>query len=242
MKYQEPIIQPQMVNEPAIADIAMKGISELEKVLRELCETGFDVSDQCDDDKDKDKNLKTPVSFQDVAKKVFNGYIEIASSGRNVKIYPTEIEFYYHEETGDVKDMIVYHKNDAKNTDRPMFKFGMLNNHVSGIDITFEHYNKMKDTVCRASILIRKYKISGSDTLDMIDMNENEKRPTYLPCALLSQFSIFDGFTIKWREYVPEKYIITCDSRIRTYKYDSNGKKTKEKDNRPWKFTKAEGC
>ncbi len=48
-----------------------------------------------------------------------------------------------------------------------MFKLGMLNNHISGIDLTFEHYNESLGCVCRASALIRKFKIEDSDSLEI---------------------------------------------------------------------------
>ena len=48
--------------------------------------------------------------FSEVAKRIFNtGYFEVNGSRR---IYPTDIEFYYHEEVeGGLLDPIMYHTN-----------------------------------------------------------------------------------------------------------------------------------
>jgi hypothetical protein len=73
------------------------------------------------------------------------------------------IELYYHEEEGNIKDHIMYHTNEHTSKSRvfdleggfPYFKFGSLNLHQSGVDVTFENPQKRY----RASFLIRAYRV-----------------------------------------------------------------------------------
>ena len=72
-------------------------------------------------------------------------------------LYLDDIEFYYHEEEGSIKDPIMYHTNEHEGKELPYFELGRLNLHVSGVDVTFEnpkeHY--------RASFLIRGFHMEG---------------------------------------------------------------------------------
>lgn len=86
----------------------------------------------------------------------------------NVKnIYLEEIEFYYHEEDGTIKDPIMYHTNDHEGKLVLYYKLGRFNLHASGVDVTFDNEEKHY----RASFLIRAYSV---------DNNPTEKRSTYI--------------------------------------------------------------
>lgn len=209
-------------------------VSKLEIMIKEYCKNGFEVQNTDRVFSIGDMPVP-PYCFAELGSEILNGYIEISSNGKIVKVIPKEVEFYYHEEEGTEKDFIVYHKNDAKHPSRPLFKFGLLNNHNSGIDLTFEHYNDKKNTVCRASALIRSYKIEGSDTLEMLEVSEEENRPTYLPGILLGQFGIFDGFSVKWKDGKNHADKFKFSTRHNVCKYDADGNKIPgTQDERPW--------
>ena len=71
-------------------------------------------------------------------------------------IYLRIVEFYYHEEDGDVKDLIMYHRNNYTVAGEiPYFKCLSFNSHDTGVDITFENEQKK----IRASVLIRAYEV-----------------------------------------------------------------------------------
>lgn len=213
-------------------------MSELEKILRTISKKGIDIDDKKSFLTNSKSNLP-PSDFGYIAYELLSGSIIISSGYKTVKVHPLEVEFYYHEESGTAKDPIVYHRNREDKPDRPMFKLGMLNNHISGIDLTFEHYNESLGCVCRASALIRKFKIEDSDSLEILEVKELEDRPTYLPGILLGQFSIFDGFTIKWEGNTHTIQGIAFKERHNVKLYDENGKKTDKQDPRPWRIYSA---
>ena len=103
-------------------------------------------------------------------KAILNGHFCVESSGKEINIFPVCVEIYYHEEqNGGIKDPIVYHRNRKKKRreDYPLvFPKGVLHNHVSGVDITFESEpnsrNKYVTGVVRASALIRAFDVSRS--------------------------------------------------------------------------------
>lgn len=136
---------------------------------------------------------KVPEEFKEIAQAVLSGCFLIQQKNKSIKVYPTCVEFYYHEEfDGGISDPIVYHRNQTGKDLTPIFNLGILHNHVSGIDITFEKGDDPR-TACRASVLIREFRIEGKDKM--------ENRSTYLYEALYSQFSIFDGgFNISWED------------------------------------------
>lgn len=137
------------------------------------------------DDKECPQSTDVPITFKLIAYNILSGHFLVSNK---IKVFPTCVEIYYHEEAADgIKDYIVYHRNTPKDPDKPIFGFGILHNHVSGIDITFEHM--MNGQAVRASALIREFRVEG---------HKIEKRSTYLYDALYSQFNIFDGFSIKW--------------------------------------------
>lgn len=84
---------------------------------------------------------------------LFGGYINVRDQ---YHIYLRTIEFYYHEEEGDVKDPIMYHRNNYTVAGEiPYFKTLSFNSHDTGVDITFENAQKK----IRASVLIRAYEV-----------------------------------------------------------------------------------
>ena len=195
---------------------------------------------------------KVPSEFMKIAEAVFNGHFLISSTMGSVKVYPTCIELYWHEEQGDIKDYIVYHRNSAKENPE-IFPHGILHNHVSGIDFTFEQGDKPESAI-RASILIREYKIAKNG--EIIE----EKRPTYLYEAIYSQFSVFDGgFSIIWEDDANARNTISdadCTPRYNVANYirdngnivkepyitgETSGSKTANgkyvQDERRWRFT-----
>ena len=128
-----------------------------------------------------------PPEFIDIARMVLAGHFSVKDANRKIIVRPTAVELYYHEESeGGIKDPIVYHRNSKNNTEK-IFPIGTLHNHVSGIDITFEH-GCTPSTAVRASILIREFEVNG----------KNDERSTKLYEALYQQASLFDGISIEW--------------------------------------------
>lgn len=84
-----------------------------------------------------------------------------------------------------VKDYIVYHRNSLKE-DKPIFPLGVLHNHVSGIDITFEKGENEKNAV-RLSALVREFRVDDSGkkkerykNKEWMDKNKIITYPTHL--------------------------------------------------------------
>lgn len=161
-----------------------------------------------------------PSEFMKIAELVFNGRFLVSTTTDYVKIYPTCIEIYWHEEQGAIKDPIVYHRNSEKENPE-IFVHGVLHNHVSGIDLTFE-LGANPESAIRASALIREYKVEKNG-----ELISDEKRPTYLYEALYGQFSVFDGgFNIKWEEDENADNTIfaaNCTPRHNAARYIENG-------------------
>lgn len=152
-----------------------------------------------------------PKEFEQKAQVALSGYFLVQGTGREIIVRPTYIEFYYHEEWDNgIKDFIVYHRN-SKTSLPSTFPLGVLHNHVSGIDITFERGNDAKNAV-RASMLIREYEIDG----------KNEERSTLLYEALYQQASIFDGISVKWVDG-EQPVDVTSYPRKNVALYDENG-------------------
>lgn len=150
----------------------------------------------------KDLDHSMPDSFRRIAESVLSGCFVVSSEGKDdVRIYPTVVEFYYHEEgEGGIKDPIVYHRNTLS-SEKDLIPVGILHHHVSGVDITFEHNI---GRIVRASVLIRAFSIEGSINNASMDAFSipltNNGNSTHLYAALFSQFSLFDGFAIKWED------------------------------------------
>ena len=116
------------------------------------------------------------------------------------KVYLCDVEFYYHEEEGAVKDYIMYHRNNryGKNVILKYFEVGQLNAHESGVDITFE----CEAQKYRASMLIRGFKIKdpNPEKYDDLCTKKYDVRSKYFYEALLNHGSIGDGLKIEWVE------------------------------------------
>ena len=204
-----------------------------------------------------------PKEFEKVAKAILNGHFCVESSGKEINIYPVCVEIYYHEEQdGGVKDPIVYHRNRKKKSgddNPPIFTTkGVLHNHVSGIDITFESEAKSKNKyvtgIVRASALIREFMVKDKDG-NIIKAVKNGKevdtddRSTYLYQALFGQFSIFDGgFTVKWidgkkKDFDEMKLKSRPRKNVMEYEYESDKsdyRKKGEQCKRAWRFAIAD--
>ena len=115
------------------------------------------------------------------------GYVSVNGTRR---VYLCDIEFYYHEEEGPVKDPVMYHRNTPA-AELPYLPLGSLYPHVSGIDIAFESSARRY----RASALVRGYNLLDGDAPLPVDY---ETRSTYLYEALLCGRSLDDGIRLAW--------------------------------------------
>ena len=187
---------------------------KLEKLLENFTLEGS-VERECIGDNQFTALQEPPEEFLKVAKAILSGHFVVQNSSNEserVEVYPTCVEIYYHEEQANgVKDPIVYHRNRKKKSgeDNPQVftPKGVLHNHVSGIDITFEKEanadNKIITDIVRASALIREFsvKIWKTEKGEIAEkVIEKENRSTYIYEYLFGQFSIFDGFTISWKD------------------------------------------
>lgn len=162
--------------------------------------TKFNLRENGEVDKD-DKNGKISEAFKPIAEMILSGYFKVSKNNSDsyVTVHPTCVEMHYHEEgEGDdkIKDYIVYHRNsnDGKK-EVSVFPLGVLHNHVSGIDLTFERMGENNNPI-RFSALIREFWVDKSHKIEESHENygeENikaytesnpEKRSTYLYEAL----------------------------------------------------------
>lgn len=109
-----------------------------------------------------------------------------------------------------------------------------MHNHVSGIDITFEHGKDAAQAV-RLSALIREFSIDKSHKNEE-QLSESDKvkiidKPTYLYDALYSQYSVFEGgFCIQWVDSSEEKdFEISEEQRCNVAEYELKEKIDKNK-------------
>lgn len=110
-------------------------------------------------DKD-DKNGKISEAFKPIAETILSGHFKVTKNNSDsyVTVHPTCVEMYYHEEGEEedkIKDYIVYHRNSDKGKKVSVFSQGVLHNHVSGIDLTFERL--VDGLPVRFSALIREF-------------------------------------------------------------------------------------
>lgn len=152
--------------------------------------------------------------FKELSLNVFNGGYFCVNGCR--RIYPTVIEFYYHEEDEKgLKDPIMYHRNQDKEKPVSYYILGSFNFHVSGLDITFEN----EEQAYRASFLIREYDVyslkGGVWTKD-----KSENRSTYIYEDMLMGFSVIDGLSIRWiSEKSNDEYTIKTTERKNVASY-----------------------
>jgi hypothetical protein len=146
---------------------------------------------------DKEKREKQlNVLFMDLAKYLmYGGYFHCS---KRYDLYITSVEFYYHEENGEIKDPIMYHRNKKKwiknkkkgqndeNIEyiKDFFEIGTLNPHISGVDISFE--NDDLELKYRASALIRAFVVKGKGVKEP----KEDGRSTYVYDYL------FDGLSV----------------------------------------------
>lgn len=137
----------------------------------------------------EDKEKKLLGVFKELAEHILSGYFLIKKnqSDSSVKVHPTCVEFYCHEEgegKDKIKDYSVYHRNkeDGK-LDKSVFPLGILHNHISGIDMTFEQGEDPANAI-RLSALIREFRIDDSgkkeDKYDMEYINIRKKKMAVL--------------------------------------------------------------
>ena len=175
-------------------------------------------------------------AFRDIAKQLLYGGCFVVYSGDVAvrKVYLHTVEFYYHEEEGDLKDFIVYHKHKRKNQkvirEVDYFTPGTLNAHQSGIDITFESAAGRY----RASVLIRSFEIGG----------KVDTRSTFLYDHLFTNVPL--PIRVAW---MPEVQLgpLYQGFRVNVCTYgpglDSDGnpaKNVKCPDRKPWAFSREE--
>lgn len=168
---------------------------------------------------DSEKRVILSKQFSELATKIFNtGYFEVNGCRR---IYPTVIEFYYHEEVeGGLLDPIMYHTNLNNKEQVDYYPFGSFNFHVSGLDVTFE-----KKDEYRASFLIREYDVYSLKN-GVWFKDKSECRSTYIYEDMLMGLSVFDGISIYW---VTEKsgceYSVTTTERKNVASYHKENDK-----------------
>ena len=207
----------------------------------------FNLRGQEGIDKD-DRNGNISKAFMPIAETILSGYFKVSKNNSDsyVTVHLTCVEMYYHEEgegEDKIKDYIVYHRdsNDGKNK-KDIFPLGILHNHVSGIDLTFEREGNDGKAI-RFSALIRefwvnmenkkekedKYKMKG---IDGSSENKPDNKPTHLYDALYSQFSVFDGFSVKWEDGKEKKEVRCIGTRINVPEYKTNTQKAEPEGNK----------
>lgn len=209
--------------------------------------TSFKVNPE--DERNLLNSNEAPKAFYEVAECMLAGHFLVTDGHKDVLVRPTVLEFYYHEEkNGGVKDPIVYHKTPkSAKTQKPLIPTGFLHNHVSGIDLTFEHEN---DGLVRASVLIREFRVElpfsepsddverdmiGSMKAFSITPGVDDDHSTRLYAALFSSFSVFgDGFNVKWKDGDSPVAVEFIAPRKNVYQYDIDGKKTDVSCPRKW--------
>ncbi len=205
--------------------------------------------------------------FVPIARKLlFGGYFEVSSGDKVVRrIFPYTVEFYYHEEEGQVKDYIVYHRNSDNPSKDPIepFQINTFHTHLSGIDVTFE--GKDEKGVFRASALIRAYQVINGETgipsISGEDQPEINPHSTYLYNDLFMGIDIENGIQVKWKnhEWAQEGHLYN-GYRFNVCEYDEikpskkgewvrHVKKTKKnhpkltpeemQDKKPWAFSRG---
>lgn len=181
------------------------------------CLTDFEGAKGLNKD-EKEKSLEYP--FTKIAQKMLRGGYFLISGCDNEKyrIYIHSIEFYYHEELSDNKNMnettrvcdwVMYHRNPLTGKKKEAYLTGTLHPHDSGIDITFEDQKNDPDQIrYRASALIRSFKVTKGDNEDF-ELFESfpphisnpdkavEYYPTHLKYYFFKQFPL-KRISIEW--------------------------------------------
>lgn len=202
-------------------------------------------------EKDHNSVEKLTEAFAELAPYFLSeGYIKVREDYR---VYPTTVEFYFHAETGVVKDPIVYHRNNKYvDGDIPYFPLMTLHAHDSGYDITFENPEKEY----RASALIRAYQIWDINQKSWLKWDAKEQKFRKFVNAdltpintqvlylkfLLNGFSMNGECLVNWVDAKEVIILNEIDSKPRkgVYEYDAKGNKQTTKDTRPWSFSRKE--
>ena len=203
-------------------------------------------------EKDHSSVEKLTEAFAELAPYFLSGgYIKVHEDYR---VYPTTVEFYFHAETGVVKDPIVYHRNNKYvDGDIPYFPLMTLHAHDSGYDITFENPEKEY----RASVLIRAYQIWDINQKSWLKWDAKEQKFRKFIKAditpintqvmflkfLLNGFSMNGECLVNWVDAKELLLIKKEDGRPRkgVDKYDEYGVRQKGiPDKRKWSFSRKE--
>jgi hypothetical protein len=203
-------------------------------------------------EKDHSSVEKLTEAFAELAPYFLSGgYIKVREDYR---VYPTTVEFYFHAETGVVKDPIVYHRNNKYvDGDIPYFPLMTLHAHDSGYDITFENPEKEY----RASVLIRAYQIWDINQKSWLKWDAKEQKFRKFVKAditpintqvlylkfLLNGFSMNGECLVSWVDAKELLLIKKEDGRPRkgVDKYDEYGVRQKGiPDKRKWSFSRKE--
>ena len=184
--------------------------------------------------------------FKPIAKYLLNeGCFEVYSDTKLIRrVFPFTVEFYYHEEEGNIKDYIVYHKGVDD-----YFKPGSINAHQSGIDITFEN----KDAKYRASALIRAFRVIEGDDIHApfkkdyrrstrANREDVEYRSTYIYDYLFTNIPL--PINVQWADCVLENDSdLKQGYRVNVFEYDPVSGETNKiaksdrRDRKPWAFS-----
>lgn len=119
----------------------------------------------------------------------FGGYLTV--NGRR-RIFLRDIEFYYHEEEGRVKDYSMAHRN-TKTTREEYLATGEINALPTGMKISFEN----KEKQYRAAMLIRGFSVvePGEEMTEKYDAY-----PTHLYQEIFRGLTLQDGIHLEWVE------------------------------------------
>lgn len=181
---------------------------------------------------DGDENNLTG-QFEEIAKAAFySGYFAVTGDDGTYKIKITCIEFYYHEDEGNVKDPRKYLKGNKEFG----YALGAICPNPSGIDVLFDDNQTKK---YHASFLIRGYKLDQDGEEPYENTKGPEKPFEWKPQDLW--FDLFGGanmlkdnhFSIEWEDN-KEDYssIILPKPHKRVFpNYTSN------EDNRLWRYS-----
>ena len=164
--------------------------------------------------------------FKKIAKAAFfSGYFLINGGCKDeYKLKLTCIEFYYHEDDGNIKDKRKY----LKGKDEFGYALGAVCPNPSGVDVLFDDPQKKY----HASFLIRGYKAIGPGEKEW---ENNEKRKDWAPHDFW--YDLFGGanmlsngkFSIEW-----------IDEPDETLGYAEPMQRINIEDNRLWGFKRVE--
>ena len=215
--------------------------------LKQVLKT-FEDEQKKMDSRDKEAKIQALAElFKPIAKHLLcEGCFEVYSGSKLIRrVFPYTVEFYYHEEEGDVKDPIVYHKNKPD-----YFEPGTINAHQSGIDITFEN----EEAKYRASALVRAFRVKEGDDMNAYFRNDYQRttsvkskvveyRSTYIYDYLFTNISM--PITIQWKPLETALLKNPIQGyRINVYEYKPNAsgvlEKSKDLDRKPWAFSMEE--